>query len=290
MKLIIPVLFILTLYACSNLGEKNRQNHFERDGSLKAQNCKCRVFTDSYFNWEGPCLDGYANGIGTLTYTTSGDKFVGEVVNGRITGQGLSYSNDVLVYDGEFLDGKYNGQGTLYENNILIYDGSFFSGKKSGEGTLFFWNGNICYEGEFENDKPNGYGTMYFNSESKEIYRKGEFENGIFKLESKVNEISDDLAREVVRDVFNGGISINSSLYSASYNRDKSKVEFIINLSFNGDIIESNFYDCKIAVRNYYPELEFLQKNETVENYRTFQTILGFAAAVAIIDNELNNN
>jgi hypothetical protein len=215
---------------------------------------------------------------------------VGEVVNGRITGQGLSYSNDVLVYDGEFLDGKYNGQGTLYENNILIYDGSFFSGKKSGEGTLFFWNGNICYEGEFENDKPNGYGTMYFNSESKEIYRKGEFENGIFKLESKVNEISDDLAREVVRDVFNGGIRINSSLYSVSYNRDKSKVEFILNLSFNGDIIESNFYDCKIAVRNFYPELEFLQKNETVENYRTFQTILGFAAAVAIIDNELNNN
>ena len=160
MKKIINALLILALCSCGNSNKRDEQSSQNEinDGSLKAQNCDCRVFTENEFNWEGSCLDGYANGTGTLTWSISGGKYVGEIVNGKITGKGSIYSNENLVYEGDFIDGKYNGQGTLYENNIKTYQGSFVNGKKSGEGILYYSSGYINYEGEFQNNEPEGFG------------------------------------------------------------------------------------------------------------------------------------
>jgi len=284
--LIINIITILT-FSCTNNNSEDQVNTESEinDGSQKATNSECRIFTDGDFTWEGDCSNSYANGSGIIRWSTNNKKYEGTVSSGHLTGNGSVYLNDTLLYIGEFSDGKYSGKGKLYENNQLQYEGSFSDGLKNGNGILYEY-GSLKYEGEFQQDKFNGFGIFYYSN--GDIYRKGYFVDDQYREESKVNELSDDISRKIVQEVFNGGTRINSKLYSANYNQDKTKIEFIIDLSFNGDIIESNYYDCRVAVRNYYPEVEFIRENSTVDDFRSFQKVLGIAAIGAILSDELD--
>ena len=56
-------------------------------------------------------------------------------------------------YSGEFINGKYSGQGTFYFANGNNYIGEFKNSYFNGQGTLYAPNGSIIYQGFWVDDK-----------------------------------------------------------------------------------------------------------------------------------------
>ena len=42
----------------------------------------------------------------------NGDKYVGDFLNGKMTGKGIYYFENGDIYEGDFLNGIFEGQGT----------------------------------------------------------------------------------------------------------------------------------------------------------------------------------
>lgn len=105
----------------------------------------------------GPVIVG---NIETQTYE-NGDRFQGELKNGKRNGKGAYFYADGSVYKGDWKDGKENGEGMLTTSYGDEYDGEWKSGKKHGKGTYTFANGSK-YVGEFRNDCMEGAGTLHF--------------------------------------------------------------------------------------------------------------------------------
>jgi hypothetical protein len=247
----------------------------------------CRVITPlDYSSWSGGCLNEYAHGTGNIVWV-SGETYSGEVVNGHITGKGKYYnSQGELIYEGSFVDGEwvfgkhYNIQGEL------IYEGNFVGGKRKGFGTSYE-NNCAVYEGEFENDIPHGYGTLYYDDCSLEIKRKGIFEYGRFIYEEEANNMCERAGREIVDRIFSGGTNIKSTLYVFSIDRDNENKEMIFDLEFNGNWDISNFYKCKVRVRNYGNEqVEFLSLNDKAQEW--MQNVSPYLDVIRSIVNILN--
>ncbi len=111
-------------------------------------------------SWSGPAVDGKAEGKGALAVT------VVSALGETITGQ----------FDGEMLAGKLHGQGSMKTSNGDTYTGSFADGMMDGKG-VYKWgarNGRY-YEGEFKNGEQNGYG-VYKEANGKVIY-EGEWKD-----------------------------------------------------------------------------------------------------------------
>jgi hypothetical protein len=110
----------------------------------------------------GQVKDGKYNGQGTYTWA-NGDKYEGEWKDGKMHGLGMFTSANGIKYVGEFRDDKFNGQGTFTWATGLWagdkYVGEFRDGKFNGQGTYTWANGNK-YVGEFEDDKKHGQGTF----------------------------------------------------------------------------------------------------------------------------------
>lgn len=285
-------LFISCSNSSSDSDDSNTYSFFSSDtevddGSMLSQDGSAKIFTNNPFYWEGETDEkNYAHGHGVIIFEEGSTRYIGNVDHGHINGFGKKYIYDNLVYEGDWEEGQYSGNGTLYNEGKIIYTGGFLEGEKSGPGTLYL-SPTIYMTGEFSHNYLNGFGELYADNY---CIRRGYFEDGKFKGESEFESLANKLGREVVREVFNGGTSINTDLYSVIYNRDQSEIEIVVDLSFNGDIITSNYYECRIAFRNYYPETEFLYKNETAESYLGAKTIINGIIGGVNIYNELSNN
>lgn len=87
--------------------------------------------------WSGACVNGHAEGAGTLQWIKGGtaietDKGVWR--NGRQQGSGVQ-TWSTGRYEGEIADGEPNGRGVLTMKN-LRYEGQFRDGKPNGSGSL----------------------------------------------------------------------------------------------------------------------------------------------------------
>ena len=112
--------------------------------------------------WTGQCINGYAEGLGTATFTHSGQtqSFTaffehGVIPDGHVItrwGQGWSY-------DGETIGGRFNGFGILTTEASDRFDGRWDNGKMTGFGVLLRANGER-YAGDWKDDKPNGKGEL----------------------------------------------------------------------------------------------------------------------------------
>jgi uncharacterized caspase-like protein len=149
--------------------------------------------------YEGNCVDGFADGRGTVTWFVdgvfqvkeefnyrngksegygtatypNGDKYVGEFQGSKANGPGtVSYANGAKT-EGDFVNGKLNGKGTITQKNGDRFEGNFKDNLKNGQGTLILVNG-YKYIGEFKSDKQNGQGTAIFPNGNKYV---GEFKN-----------------------------------------------------------------------------------------------------------------
>ena len=116
---------------------------------------------------------------GTLTFS-NGDKYAGEVKNGKPNGQGTYTLADGAMYTGELKDGLINGQGTYTWADGSTYTGEWKDGKWYGQGTMTYSNGDWC-TGEWANDKCNGQGQETVADETysdKFDTYTGEFKDG----------------------------------------------------------------------------------------------------------------
>ena len=139
-------------------------------------------------------------GFGVL-YTTQGEKYEGNFINGKLIGLGRYideegtcyegiFKNNKLVskakiikcndknkkiqYFGEVLDFKKNGKGEEICDEYK-YKGDFLEDVKHGYGRLFLQNGDL-YDGEFKKGEITGKGLYIWSN--KQQY-KGDFVNGI---------------------------------------------------------------------------------------------------------------
>jgi len=91
----------------------------------------------------------------------NGDRYEGEVVGSKRSGQGTySFANGDR-YRGEFVDGDFKGKGVMDFANGDRYEGGFVGTAKQGAGVLQFANKDR-YEGEFADDEFHGKGTFVF--------------------------------------------------------------------------------------------------------------------------------
>ena len=147
--------------------------------------------------WSGSCLDGKANGIGTLRWYeyngksgkhgkhvgqfkdgkangqgtctwSSGAKYVGQFKDDKIHGQGTLTSANGDRYIGQWKENKSHGQGTLIKKDGSKYIGQWKEGKGHGQGTLIKKDGSI-YIGQWENSKQHGQGTLIWKDGQKYI-------------------------------------------------------------------------------------------------------------------------
>lgn len=279
--------FVFVLGCSSSSSDKKSSSENYDDGSKFSNDGTARMFVNENFVWEGD-LDEYqhAHGNGTVTFTDSNRKYVGDVKNGQLTGYGKLYENDKLKYVGNWDNGKFNGKGKVYLLEAT-YEGNFVNGIFEGYGKLYFPDGKIVYEGMFSNNEYSGYGTLYDNDGS--ISRQGTFEFGKFTHEQRAIQVSNDVGHRIVSDVYNGGQNIVASLVSVRLDKDDNFMSMIIDLSFDGDWVSSNKYMCRIAIDKERESVDFISENETSKYWRGFKSVVNAAIFATEVYDMFNN-
>ena len=114
-------------------------------------------------SWTGPCVDGYAEGLGTATFTHDGQSqsFTATFHNGVIPdGHVITRWGAGWSYDGETVGGRFQGAGILTTDTSDRFEGQWAEGKMTGFGVLRRANGER-YAGDWKDDKPNGNGELF---------------------------------------------------------------------------------------------------------------------------------
>ena len=112
--------------------------------------------------WTGACVAGYAEGLGTATFTHEGQtqSFTSNFVHGVIPdGHVITRWGKGWSYDGETTAGRFNGFGVLTTEASERFAGRWDNGKMNGFGVLLRANGER-YWGDWKDDKPNGKGQL----------------------------------------------------------------------------------------------------------------------------------
>jgi len=112
--------------------------------------------------WTGACIGGYAEGLGTATFSHDGQSqsFTANFVHGVIPdGHVITRWGQGWSYDGETVGGRFNGPGILTTDASDRFDGLWDNGKMTGFGVLLRANGER-YAGDWKDDKPNGKGEL----------------------------------------------------------------------------------------------------------------------------------
>ena len=160
-----------------------------QEGFIDDGNGGCKTFTNKTENrhniWIGDCINGYAEGNGTLkvfeddtllytyvgsvsigksegqgTYTwTNGYKYVGQLKNNNKEGQGTFTGPDSMEYVGQWKDNNYEGDGMLTWADGKKYVGQWKNNKKEGQGT-FAWPDGKEYIGQWKDNNFEGDGTL----------------------------------------------------------------------------------------------------------------------------------
>jgi hypothetical protein len=88
-------------------------------------------------SWSGDCIQGLANGAGTVLWSRDGKDFEkdeGSWDRGRQSGRGVQDWRSGR-YEGELIGGEPNGRGVMMLQTSR-YEGEFRDGKPNGEGTV----------------------------------------------------------------------------------------------------------------------------------------------------------
>ena len=171
---------------------------------------------------------------------SEGDKYVGEIKNGKSEGYGIDYYLNGDQYEGDFKNNLYEGYGVFNYLNLDRYEGEFKNGKAEGLGVFYNSNGTK-YEGEFKNGIKDGYGIEYHSNRGK---FEGEFFNdlkdgfGILNFnngELYIGEFYNDL-----KDGYGIFYYANGDNYKGEYKNDLRDGFGIYNFA-EGDIYEGEF-------------------------------------------------
>jgi hypothetical protein len=96
----------------------------------------CRVWNpnpapEDSIKWEGPCVDGYAHGKGTLRWFSNGKHYetdAGDFRRGKLNGFAVLTWTSGRRFEVRWIDQKPNGQGTLRTQEGDTYSGEWRNG------------------------------------------------------------------------------------------------------------------------------------------------------------------
>ena len=74
----------------------------------------------------------------------TGEKYEGDLLNGKFHGCGRLTMADGSVYEGDFRNGLFHGVGTIYSPNGNIFRGKFRCGRRQGRGYDYVVAGRGC--------------------------------------------------------------------------------------------------------------------------------------------------
>lgn len=132
-----------------------------------AEECKVAPVSDTpaeQIRWQGPCKDGWADGIGVLETKRQGEKgwrYEGPVERGLAHGHGYMKMAAGHQYEGGFAEGLRDGIGVYLYRNGDRYDGSFKQDRRHGRGSMSYTKGGR-YDGDWKDDKYNGRGQVEY--------------------------------------------------------------------------------------------------------------------------------
>ena len=129
-----------------------------------------------------PVTKGYAK-VKDYAYK-NGDRYTGEVLDGRRHGQGTYYWKDGGHYTGSWVHGQREGKGRLVTKSGGVYVGEFRDGKIQGVGTYETKEGDV-YSGTFLGSLGEGEGTFIAKGGRPE---KANWSDGRVVLSSKQAE------------------------------------------------------------------------------------------------------
>jgi hypothetical protein len=136
--------------------------------------------------WSGSCVQGLAQGQGTLALWSQGkpveqiigdfDKgaardgqvqirwpdgstYAGSAVASHMDGKGVLTTAAGDRFEGQWSAGHLSGQGSAVWANGDRYDGAWRDGKANGHGVQT-WSDGRKYDGGWQNDQPNGHGIV----------------------------------------------------------------------------------------------------------------------------------
>ena len=122
----------------------------------------------------GEFVNGKKEGYGTIIYS-NGTKYEGIFKNDKHDGFGRLSQTDGEMFVGEWKEGKINGNGMRQHSNGDRYIGNYINNIRNGKGHYIFSNGD-SYDGNWINGYANGFGKFIFkNGNSYE----GNFKNNI---------------------------------------------------------------------------------------------------------------
>lgn len=107
--------------------------------------------------YRGEVVDGRLQGEGRLDYA-NGAFYEGQFKDGLFEGPGTWQGAGGERYTGQFHLGLFHGQGELAYADGTRYQGGFKQGRMHGEGHL--QQGGVSYRGEFRDDRYHGLGTL----------------------------------------------------------------------------------------------------------------------------------
>ena len=103
--------------------------------------------------------DTVDNGFSDAVFYPNGDRYFGEMKDGKRNGRGKYYFYFGGCYDGEWKDDVREGYGTSSDFMDYVYEGEWADNKYNGKGVLK--NSDFMYNGEFKNGNPYGNGILY---------------------------------------------------------------------------------------------------------------------------------
>src|SRR5579872_941272 len=119
------------------------------DGGQWLRDGACALFdADAHagdtVSWTGSCPEGYAEGLGTATFTHDGQaqSFTAFFRHGAVPdGHVISRWGQGWSYNGEIVGGRFNGEGILTTDANDRFEGQWAGGKLNGFGVLLRANG-----------------------------------------------------------------------------------------------------------------------------------------------------
>ena len=165
-----------------------------------------------------------ASTVKTINYG-NGDRYRGQMRNGRRHGRGVYTWASGGSYDGEWLNGHFHGHGVRIYSNGNRYEGDYVNGKRSGGGVFTWPNGNR-YEGDFVKGKRTGRGifTWADGHRYEGDFVDGKFTGrGRFKSANK-NTVYESYEGDYVDNKFHGhGVAVqtNGNRYEGEFKKGK---------------------------------------------------------------------
>ncbi len=146
--------------AAQEVQQQEQTGQWLKDGDCQLFNAEAKA--GDTVSWTGACIDGYASGLGTATFTQDGktQSFTATFARGMIPdGNVVAKWGDGWSYEGGMVEGRFHGAGVLVTDTNDRFEGQWADGKMNGFGILRRADGER-YAGDWKDDKPNGTGEL----------------------------------------------------------------------------------------------------------------------------------